>query len=258
MRNAADKAIGDTETDMNIPKVLIVEDDANLSSGLVEAMDGEGYLAHSVADGADGLDRILTGGYDLVVLDVMLPSMDGIDVCRQARAAGNSTPILFLTVRGSSADRIEGMAAGGDDYLTKPFHLDELLLRVRSILKRWDWYKSSVRDAETLAFGDNQVNFSTFSATAWDGRAFSLPEKEAMLLKVLNDANGNVVAREDLIERVWGYEAFPSTRMIDQLIIRLRKKFEPDPEHPVHFHGVRGVGYRFTVTANTEPDGSAR
>lgn len=243
---------------MDNSKVLIVEDDANLSSGLVEAMEGEGYLAHSVADGADGLAQILDGGYDLVVLDVMLPSMDGIEVCRRARAAGNNTPILFLTVRGSSSDRIEGMAVGGDDYLTKPFHLDELLLRVRSILKRWEWYKSSVRGAEVLAFGDNRVNFSTFSATGWDGRVYSLPEKEAMLLKVLNDANGQIIAREDLIERVWGYEAFPSTRTIDQLIIRLRKKFEPNPEAPVHFHGVRGIGYRFTVAADTESNMTAR
>lgn len=232
--------------------VLIVEDDENLSSGLVEAMESEGYKAKSVADGAKGLDEIMTEAYDLVVLDVMLPSMEGFEVCRRAREAGNNTPILFLTVKGSSADRIEGMSAGGDDYLTKPFHLDELLLRVKSILKRWAWYKSSVRSSNKLRFGENEVSFTNFTARAWDSRIHELTEKEAMILKVLSEHADQVISREDLLEKVWGYEAFPSTRTVDNFILRLRKRFEPDPQSPVYFHTVRGVGYRFTPDAKSD------
>jgi len=239
-------------------QVLIVEDDENLSTGLVEAMEGEGYTATSVGDGAQGLDEILSGLYDLVVLDVMLPSMNGVEVCTEARAKGNNTPILFLTVKGSSADRIEGMAAGGDDYLTKPFHLDELLLRVRSILKRWEWYKSSVRTAEVFRFGGNEVNFSDFTARARDGHKHILPEKEAMILKVLSENRGQVISREELLERVWGYEAFPSTRAVDQFILRLRKRFEPDPQNPAYLHDVRGVGYCFAEKNEAPPSPAGR
>jgi two-component system alkaline phosphatase synthesis response regulator PhoP len=168
-------------------------------------------------------------------------------VCRTLRAQGNNTPVLFLTARGDPADRVRGLEAGGDDYLAKPFHLQEFLLRVRAILRRWDWYRSASATADTavLRFGGNEVDFRAFRARAWNGETQELTEKEAMILKVLAEHKGEIVSREDLLERVWGYDVFPSTRTVDNFILRLRKRFEHDPANPRHFLTVWGVGYRF-------------
>jgi two-component system, OmpR family, alkaline phosphatase synthesis response regulator PhoP len=151
---------------------------------------------------------------------------------------------------------VRGFEAGGDDYLAKPFHLKELLLRVAAILRRSSWYHAS---GAALEFGGNRIDFKTYEARAWDGSAHSLTHKEAMILRALADQPGNIVTREEILDRVWGYEVFPSTRTIDNFIVRLRKRFERNAEAPAHFHTVRGVGYRFTVepqTADT-PHGDA-
>ncbi|HEX8756421.1 MAG TPA: response regulator transcription factor, partial [Steroidobacteraceae bacterium] len=167
-------------------------------------------------------------------------------VCRTLRERGDNTPVLFLTARGDPADRVRGLEAGGDDYLAKPFHLRELLLRVKAILRRWDWYQSaSAADGAVLRFGGNEVDFRAFRARSWNGMAQELTEKEAMILKVLAERPGEIVSREDLLERVWGYDVFPSTRTVDNFILRLRKRFEQDPANPRHFLTVWGVGYRF-------------
>ena len=169
-------------------------------------------------------------------------------MCRELRQAGKNTPVLFLTARGDPQDRVRGLEAGGDDYLTKPFHLDEFLLRVKAILRRWDWYKQSLSKPASdgvLSFAGNEVNFRTFRAKSWDGSFHDLTEKEAMILKVLSEQPGEVVTRDDLLEKVWGYEVFPSTRTVDNFILRLRKIFERTPHEPRHFLTVRGVGYRF-------------
>jgi two-component system alkaline phosphatase synthesis response regulator PhoP len=150
---------------------------------------------------------------------------------------------LFLTVRNETDDRIRGFEAGGDDYLAKPFHLKELLLRVAAILKRSAWYSD---EQTTLSFADNEIDFRTYQATAWDDTKHNLTHKEAMILKLLAEKAGQIVTREDVLDRVWGYEVFPSTRTVDNFIVRLRKRFERNPEAPAHFHTVRGVGYRFT------------
>lgn len=229
-------------------RILVVEDDLHLAEGMAENMRAEGYEADAAYDGRAGLAQALAGNYDLLVLDVMLPHMDGFAVCRELRAAGHNTPVLFLTARGDPQDRVRGLEAGGDDYLTKPFHLDEFLLRVRAILRRWDWYKQSVAkpvDTGVLQFAGNEVNFRTFRATSWDGSSHDLTEKEAMILKVLSEHPDDVVTRDDLLEKVWGYEVYPSTRTVDNFILRLRKIFERTPHEPRHFLTVRGVGYRF-------------
>ncbi len=226
--------------------ILVVEDEAHLASGIAENLEAEGYRARIVHDGKAALDRILGGDYDLVILDVMLPEMDGFTVCEQARRQGEVTPVLFLTAKGGVDDRIRGFEAGGDDYLPKPFHLRELLLRVRVILRRWQWYRSTSAKESVIRFGENEFNFLTFEGRSWDGASQELTQKEAMILKALADHDREVVSREDLLERVWGYDVYPSTRTIDNFISRLRKRFEPDPEHPRYFHTVRGVGYRFT------------
>jgi two-component system, OmpR family, alkaline phosphatase synthesis response regulator PhoP len=228
-------------------RVLVVEDDPHLAAGVMENLRAEGYEVAQVSDGRAALEWLRAASCALIVLDVMLPELDGLTVCRTLRDEGNNTPVLFLTARGDPADRVRGLEAGGDDYLAKPFHLKEFLLRVRAILKRWDWYRSASATAATavLRFGGNEVDFRAFRARAWNGEAQELTEKEAMILKVLAEHAGEIVSREDLLERVWGYDVFPSTRTVDNFILRLRKRFEHDPARPRHFLTVWGVGYRF-------------
>jgi two-component system, OmpR family, alkaline phosphatase synthesis response regulator PhoP len=227
--------------------VLVVEDDPHLAAGVMENLRAEGYEVSSAADGAQALTWLKSNSCALIVLDVMLPQVDGFTVCRTLREQGNSTPVLFLTARGDPADRVRGLEAGGDDYLAKPFHLQEFLLRVRAILRRWEWYRSASATAATavLSFGGNEVDFRAFRARSWNGETQELTEKEAMILKVLAEHGGEIVSREDLLERVWGYDVFPSTRTVDNFILRLRKRFEKDPANPRHFLTVWGVGYRF-------------
>ncbi len=232
---------------VNSRRILVVEDDPHLSAGVVENLRAEGYEVDAVGDGRRALEALSGRSYGLVLLDVMLPELDGFTVCRTLREQGNSTPVLFLTARGDPADRVRGLEAGGDDYLAKPFHLKELLLRVRAILRRWDWYQSASAEAGPLRFGDNEVDFRAFRARSWNGMTQELTEKEAMILKVLAERPGEIVSREDLLERVWGYDVFPSTRTVDNFILRLRRRFERDPANPRHFLTVWGVGYRFLI-----------
>jgi two-component system alkaline phosphatase synthesis response regulator PhoP len=228
-------------------RVLVVEDNAHLAAGVMENLRAEGYEVSVAGDGEQALEWLRQQSCALIVLDVMLPGIDGFGVCRTLREQGNNTPVLFLTARGDPADRVHGLEAGGDDYLSKPFHLQEFLLRVRAILRRWDWYRSASATADTavLRFGGNDVDFRAFRARSWNGEAQELTEKEAMILKVLAEHAGEIVSREDLLERVWGYDVFPSTRTVDNFILRLRKRFEKDPANPRHFLTVWGVGYRF-------------
>ena len=230
-----------------VPRILVVEDDPHLAAGVIENLRAEGYEVSTAADGEQALGWLRGGSCALIVLDVMLPGIDGFAVCRTLREQGNNTPVLFLTARGDPADRVRGLESGGDDYLAKPFHLQELLLRVRAIIRRRDWYHSVSDTAATavLAFGGNEVDFRAFRARSWNGESQELTEKEAMILKVLAEHGGEIVSREDLLEKVWGYDVFPSTRTVDNFILRLRKRFERDPADPKHFLTVWGVGYRF-------------
>jgi two-component system alkaline phosphatase synthesis response regulator PhoP len=229
------------------PRVLVVEDDPHLAAGVAENLRAEGYEVQVANDGEQALGWLKGENCALIVLDVMLPGIDGFGVCRLLREQGNNTPVLFLTARGDPADRVRGLESGGDDYLAKPFHLQEFLLRVRAILRRWDWYHSVSATAATalLEFGGNEVDFRAFRARTWNGESQELTEKEAMILKVLAEHGGQIVSREDLLEKVWGYDVFPSTRTVDNFILRLRKRFEKDPANPRHFLTVWGVGYRF-------------
>jgi two-component system alkaline phosphatase synthesis response regulator PhoP len=234
-------------------RILVVEDDPHLCAGVVENLRAEGYEVDSVADGSHALESLAGRPCGLVLLDVMLPGIDGFTVCRTMRERGDNTPVLFLTARGDPADRVRGLEAGGDDYLAKPFHLRELLLRVRAILRRWDWYQSaSAAAGAVLRFGGNEVDFRAFRARSWNGIEQELTEKEAMILKVLAERPGEIISREDLLERVWGYDVFPSTRTVDNFILRLRKRFERDPADPRHFLTVWGVGYRFMTGTSHE------
>ena len=229
---------------MKAARILVVDDEEHLATGIRENLEAEGYRTEVAHDGAAGLARLRAEPFDLVVLDVMMPNMDGVELCAQLRRDGIQTPVLFLTVKSAAEDRVRGFEAGGDDYLPKPFHLKELLLRVAAILRRSSWYHAS---GAPLEFGGNRIDFKTYEARAWDGSQHSLTHKEAMILRALADRPGTIVTREEILDRVWGYEVFPSTRTIDNFIVRLRKRFERNAEAPAHFHTVRGVGYRFTV-----------
>lgn len=231
------------------PLILVVEDEKNLAEGISENLRREGYAAEVVADGLTALDRIVAGDYSLVVLDVMLPCLDGYSVCEAVRSRGCRTPILFLTAKGGVDDRIRGLRAGGDDYLPKPFHLQEFLVRVAAILRRSQWTPAGAQSHERINFGANRFDVRSYEATAWDGTCHTLSDKEAMILKVLAERPREVVTREDILDWVWGYEVLPPTRVVDEIIGRLRARFEPDPQTPKHFHTVTGVGYRF------EPEG---
>ncbi len=225
-------------------QVLIVEDEKHLAEALAHNLQFEGFSTTLAHDGEQGLQLASSIKFDLILLDIMMPKLDGLEVCRRIRTAGNRVPILFLTARSSDADRLLGLKVGADDYIPKPFLLEELILRIQGIFRRQDWYSSPPEENENFAFGSNQINFRTYTATA-KGRQIDLTEKECMLMKLLIERAGQVVSREEILERVWGYRFSTSSRTIDNFIVRLRRYFEEDPKKPVFICSVRGVGYRF-------------
>ncbi len=226
-------------------RILIVEDEKHLAEALAHNLKFEGYTPVVAGDGETALEKLAGEEFDLVVLDVMLPGLSGFEVCDRIREAGNRVPVLFLTARNTDADRLAGLRHGGDDYMTKPFLLEELVLRIRGILRRQEWYQTPVAERGIFKFGDNEVNFRTFKAKGPRGEV-QLTEKECMLIKLLVERQGQVVSRELILERVWGYKYGSSSRTIDNFIVRLRRYFEQDPRNPKFIHSVRGVGYRFT------------
>ncbi|HEY3934029.1 MAG TPA: response regulator transcription factor [Gemmatimonadales bacterium] len=233
-------------------RILLVEDEVNLARGIRENLEAEGYVVDVATDGETALNRIRREEFGLVILDVMLPRMDGYTVCQTARREGRDTPVLFLTAKGSGPDRIRGLEAGGDDYLPKPFQLRELLLRVAAIIRRRTRYDAMTALEPLVRFGENEFDFRSFRGRSWDGADQVLTQKEAMILKLLAAREGQVVWRDEILEKVWGDDVLPSSRTIDNFVLRLRKRFEPDPEHPVYFHTIRGIGYRFTSAAEAE------
>ncbi len=229
--------------------ILIVEDEERLAEALSHNLQFEGFATTIANDGEDGLRLAQTMRFDLVILDIMMPKLDGLEVCRRLRAAGNRVPVMFLTAKSSDADRLLGLKVGADDYLAKPFLLEELILRVQGILRRQDWYRTPPEEQEVFRFGDNEVNFLTYEAHA-KGRTIHLTEKECMLLKLLVERKNQVVSREEILERVWGYRFTTSSRTIDNFIVRLRRYFEPNPKEPRFIESVRGVGYRLRVPSD--------
>jgi two-component system alkaline phosphatase synthesis response regulator PhoP len=221
--------------------ILIIEDEQALADILAENLQAEGYTALRAADGAEGGELWQHRLPELVVLDVMLPKRDGYALCRAMRAAGDATPVLFLSAKGQPSERVEGLAAGGDDYLAKPFHLPELLLRIRNLLRR----QNHPQDA-SFSFAGHRVDFRSWTAKLADGREEPLGERELGIFRLLARRAGEVVSRDDILDAVWGNDVFPSSRTVDNFVVRLRKLFEPDPSSPIYFHTVWGVGYKFT------------
>lgn len=230
---------------MSAEHLLVVEDESHLAEVIADNLTLEGWQVEVLRDGVAALERIRGSNPDLVLLDVMLPSLDGFSVCRALREEGNHVPILFLTARSGRDDRVQGLEAGGDDYLTKPFDLQELILRVRAILRRTAWFTTPSSAGDGLMLGDTRVNFAAFEAVV-DGRTVVLSEKETMILRCLAERSGEVVSRDEILDRVWGYEAFPTSRTVDNFIVRLRRLLEPDPKNPRYIHTIRGSGYRLT------------
>lgn len=230
---------------MSGERLLVVEDEAHLREVIADNLELEGYAVATVGNGLEALERARAERPDLMLLDVMLPGLDGFEVCRRLREARDDTPILFLTARSSDDDRVRGLELGGDDFLGKPFDLRELMLRVKAILRRTQWYRAGAQKGDELVLGTARVDFQRFVATV-DGQELALSQKEAMILRYLWERAGEVVDRSEILDRCWGYEAFPTTRTIDNFIVRLRRVLEPDARNPRYIHTVRGVGYRLT------------
>ena len=231
---------------MKKTSILLVEDEENLHEALKLNLELESYDVTSAYDGAAALKAVQAEYFDLIILDVMLPEMDGINVTETIRLNNNEVPILILSAKNSSADRVLGLKKGADDYLTKPFNLEELLLRVQKLIEK----NKKLQDKETIGnsymFGSNTVDFKAQEAIKITGEKIQLSKKETMLLKLLIENKNEVVPREKILQAVWGYNVYPTTRTIDNFILNFRKYFEEDSRNPKYFHSVRGVGYKYS------------
>ncbi|HEX7905804.1 MAG TPA: response regulator transcription factor [Chitinophagaceae bacterium] len=225
--------------------VLLVEDEENLHEALRLNLELEGYDVTSAFDGAAALKAIQAEYFDLIILDVMLPEMDGINVTETIRLSNNEVPILILSAKNSSADRVLGLKKGADDYLTKPFNLEELLLRVHKLINKNKKLQDKSSIGNSYTFGDNIIDFKAQEASTQGGGKIQLSKKETMLLKLLIENKNEVVPREKILQAVWGYNVYPTTRTIDNFILNFRKYFEADSRNPKYFHSVRGVGYKY-------------
>ena len=222
--------------------ILLVEDEAGLRMTLNDRLRSEGYRVETASDGEQGFEWAAGGGFDLIVLDVMMPRKNGFDVCRDLRQLGVDVPILMLTARGQTVDKVLGLKIGADDYLTKPFEMPELLARVEALLRRQAI--ASPTEAPAFAFGDVQVDFRRTEVRR-EGQVVQLSAKEFQLLRYLIENRGTTLSRETLLRQVWGYEVAPSTRTVDVHVAWLRQKLEHDPKHPRWISTVRGLGYKF-------------
>ncbi|MEI8280538.1 MAG: response regulator transcription factor [Bacteroidota bacterium] len=227
--------------------LLVAEDEESLREALKLNLELEGYEVATVDNGPAVLKMVKNEYFDLIILDIMLPEMDGITVCETIRMQHNDVPILFLSARNSGADRVRGLKKGGDDYLTKPFNLEELLLRVEKLIRTSKKIKEPQAVNEIYEFAGGKIDFAAHECTDKKGTVQELSKKEAALLKLLIEHEGEVVSREQILQIVWGYNVYPTTRTIDNFILNFRKYFEKDTREPKHFHSIRGIGYKFTA-----------
>jgi two-component system alkaline phosphatase synthesis response regulator PhoP len=223
-------------------RILLVEDEPGLVLTLTDRLKGEGYDVESVRDGAAGLARASEGGFDLVLLDVMLPGMSGFDVCQTLRQRGIDTPIVMLTARGQLVDRVVGLKIGADDYIPKPFEMAELVARIEARLRRTP--PAAPAAAEGYQFGEVRVDFRR-AAVERDGNPIELSAREFQLLRYFIEHRGAALSRDELLNEVWGYNSMPSTRTVDVHVAWLRQKIEPNPKRPQFILTVHGIGYRF-------------
>jgi two-component system, OmpR family, alkaline phosphatase synthesis response regulator PhoP len=233
--------------------ILLVEDEDSIAAGLEFNLTIEGFSVKRAKDGLEAIDFFYTGEFDLVILDIMLPYKDGFEVAEKIRETAPQTPILMLTARTKVEDRIRGLEVGADDYMVKPFNLQELMARVKGMLRRKAWYRKVTQDNPIFSFGKTRVNFKTLQCRTAK-TTLTLTQREAMLLKYLVDHEGEIVSRKELLEQVWHITADVDTRTVDNFVARLRKYFEPDPKHPVFITSVRSAGYKFQSEASKDGD----
>ena len=224
-------------------RILVAEDEASILSGLKLNLELEGYEVVTALDGEEALEKLAGQKLDLAILDVMMPKVDGFTVCKKIRLEGNNIPVLFLTARSTPQDRVSGLKLG-DDYLTKPFHLEELILRVQKLLPTSE--SLELDSLHQYSFGNGmEIDFQSYEIVDKEGKRNQISKREIMLLKLLVSKSGEVVSREEILESIWDYKVFPNTRTIDNYVLNFRKYFELNPKSPLHFHSVRGVGYKF-------------
>lgn len=224
-------------------RILLVEDEEEIRKIIRMNLLMEGYEVVTADNGLKALEIAQSQHFDLMILDVMLPEVNGFQICEQVRLRNSKVGIIIVSAKDTSEDRVTGLKLGADDYLTKPFNLEELLLRVQNLIKRSN--EDTVKSLESYSFGNNSINFVTYEAIGRHGH-FQLTHKESLLLKLLIERQPEVVSRNQILQTVWGYDVYPSTRTIDNFILALRKYFEEDPRNPKHFHSIRSVGYKFT------------
>jgi two-component system alkaline phosphatase synthesis response regulator PhoP len=225
--------------------ILLVEDEENLHEALKLNLELEGYEVTSAYQGAAALKAVESEYFDLIIMDVMLPEIDGINVTETIRLKHIDVPILILSAKNTSADRVLGLKKGADDYLTKPFNLEELILRVQKLIEKNKRLQDKTSIGDTYVFGNNTIDFKAQEARTRSGQKIQLSKKESMLLKLLIENKNEVVPREKILQVVWGYNVYPTTRTIDNFILSFRKYFEEDSRNPKYFHSVRGVGYKY-------------
>lgn len=223
-------------------KVLIIEDELSLQETLKLNLELEGYMVETCSSGKDAISHVKKYVPDLILLDIMLPVLSGVEIYKQLKELKFSTPVIFLTAKNNVQDKIEGLKLGADDYITKPFDLEELLLRIHNVLKR---NHSQKNETTVFNFDQCEINFLTFQVKNKEGNTESISKREIALLKLLTDNVNNVVSRDEILDKLWTREETPSSRTIDNYILNFRKLFEANPKEPVHFLSIRGVGYKF-------------
>lgn len=228
-----------------MPKILVVDDEQNMRTGLKDNLEFEGYDVETANDGEQGLKKIFEGSYNLIILDVMMPKKSGFDVCKEIRKAGMTTPVILLTAKGEEIDKVVGLEIGADDYVTKPFSLRELLARVKAILRRSENLVMNEEDRE-VKIGRLEINFSGYKATS-KNRGVAMSHKEFEILHHLWKHRNSTVSREDLLTEIWGYDETPTTRTVDNFILKLRQKIEIDSNHPQIILTVHGIGYKLII-----------
>ena len=226
-------------------RILLLEDEKSLSNVITLNLEMEGFEVVPAEKGKDALKLSKEQYFDLIILDIMLPDISGMKVCEQIRLDNLKVPMIILSAKDTSSDRIEGLKKGADDYLTKPFIFEELLLRIQKLIQR-SATTSGTGTTDYFEFGGNKINLKSYQATGISGE-FTLTKKEAKLMKLFYERKGEVVSRQEILQAVWGYDVYPSTRTIDNFIMSLRRYFETEPRKPKHFHSVRGIGYKFNI-----------
>jgi len=227
-------------------RVLLVEDEEHLLEAISMNLEMEGIEVVTAITGLEALKKKDGQFFNLIILDVMIPELSGFDVCENIRLTDPDTPILFLTAKDSHHDKVKGLKLGADDYITKPFNLEELLLRVKVLIKHSMKGKTSDGTFNTYSFGGNEINFQTQQIKTFDGKEITLSKREAEMLKYLVSNKNTVVSRQQMLNVIWGYDVYPSTRSTDNFIVTFRRYFEKDVRNPVYFHTIRSVGYKFT------------